>query len=386
VTVPGADPAPGGAAGARAESLPVALLHPCFWPEVRRGGERIVHELATGLVRRGHRPRLITSHPGRTRRTVEDGFAITRVWRPPDGRLVRRGYEDHLTHVPLSYRELARGDDRLAHAFFPTDAAAAVRWSRRTGRPAVFTYLGFANRSWLVSRRWRLDALLRAVRGSAAVTVLSHAAAASFRRDLGVDPTVIHPGVDLAAFAPAAQRAPVPTIFCAAPVDAPMKRVELLISALPIVRRAVPEARLALLRPADRALEQRIAAEAAGVEWVDPVSEPADLAPHYRRAWVSALPSRGDSFGLVLAESLACGTPVVGSRHGAVPEVVDRPEVGRLFGRDDEHGLAAAILETLELAEDPSTASACRRRAEDFSVERSVDAQLALYREVLCNA
>jgi hypothetical protein len=40
----------------------VALLSPVFWPEVRRGGERFVRDLADGLLERGHAPRLITSH------------------------------------------------------------------------------------------------------------------------------------------------------------------------------------------------------------------------------------------------------------------------------------------------------------------------------------
>ena len=46
-------------------SLKVALLSPVFWPEVRRGGERFVRELADGLIAEGHEPRLITTHRGR---------------------------------------------------------------------------------------------------------------------------------------------------------------------------------------------------------------------------------------------------------------------------------------------------------------------------------
>src|SRR2546426_7045888 len=53
-------------------SLRVALLNPCYWPEVRRGSERVVRELADGLIAHGHKPRLITSHPGLPSRTLED--------------------------------------------------------------------------------------------------------------------------------------------------------------------------------------------------------------------------------------------------------------------------------------------------------------------------
>ena len=94
----------------------VALLAPCTWPEVRRGGERLVRDLAAGLVQRGHAPRLITSHPGMTSRRMEDGFEVIRSWRPPEGRLRRRLVEDYVTHVPFSYMHLRNGDDEVALA------------------------------------------------------------------------------------------------------------------------------------------------------------------------------------------------------------------------------------------------------------------------------
>ena len=228
----------------------VAMLSPCFWPEVQRGGERIIRDLADGLIARGHRPMLITSHPGRRSRAVEDGLPIVRNPRPPMGPLVRRGYEDYLTHVPLSYLELTAAGPDLAHAWFPTDATAAVRWAAKTGRPAVFTNLGIPDHGYLVSRRGRARRMAEVARRSDAVVAVSHAAADAFQRWLGVEAAVIHPGVDLSTFTPGGERAEVPTIVCMASADVARKRVPLLLEAFKAVRRSRPDARLRLGAPA----------------------------------------------------------------------------------------------------------------------------------------
>lgn len=53
------------------DPLRVGLLSPYFWPEVRRGSECHVHDLAAGLPPRGIEPTVITSHLRRRRREPE---------------------------------------------------------------------------------------------------------------------------------------------------------------------------------------------------------------------------------------------------------------------------------------------------------------------------
>jgi glycosyltransferase involved in cell wall biosynthesis len=365
-----------------AGALRPALLAPSFFPEVRRGGERIVRELADELVAAGHRPRLITSHPGRPSRTVEDGLEVERNWRPPAARLRRREFEDHLTHVPFSYLSLVRGEADLAHAFYPTDALAATRWARSAGRPAILTHMGVPHRRGIATRRLRAEALTRAVREADAVTVLSRTAADAMRRWVGAEARVIHPGVNLDLFTPGGTRAEAPTIACLADPSAENKRVPLLIDGFLRLRRDRPGARLLLMRPDDPVLAARLAAP-DGVELVSPGWRPEDVAEVYRSAWVTALPSWGESFGIVLVESLACGTPVVGSDRGAIPEVVDDDAVGRLFSGDSPDAVAGALAEALELAEDPATPATCREHAARFSTERMGEEYMRLYDELL---
>jgi phosphatidylinositol alpha-mannosyltransferase len=365
-----------------AERFRVALLSPCFWPEVRRGGERFVRDLASGLLESGHAPALITSHRGRPARTVEDCLPILRLPRPPHGPLLRRMYEPYVTHVPLSYAALRTGDYDVAHAVYATDALAAGRWHKRTGRPAVLTYLGLPERAWLTQRR-RGRVLSCAIRSCDAVVALSGRAAQEFERALGYQAPVIPPGVDLNAFAPAARRAEVPTIICSAAVEEPRKHVGLLVEAFARVRRELPNARLVLSRPHDLNAVRRagVPIDAPGVYWTD-LDDRAALADAYATAWVAVLPSSSEAFGLVLVEALACGTPVVGYDDGGVAEIIDRPEIGRLFDRLDAGTLARALLEAIELTDDPDTATQCRSRAAAFSLQRCTGSYLQLYREL----
>jgi glycosyltransferase involved in cell wall biosynthesis len=329
----------------------VAILNPVFWPEVRRGSERFAHELARAL---DHDVRIIAGHRGATRRTTMDGVAVTLVPRLPERRLDRRLYEQHLTHIPFTTRELRRHPPDVAHALHATDAVAALRW----GGPTVFSYMGVPHRAGVANRRLRKELLARALRADA-VVVLSEHAAEGMRRWLGADPHVIAPPVDLAAFAPGGERAATATVVCPAARNEPRKRVDLLIEAV----RRMDGVRLILDR--------------RGANGPEPFVELRDLddrtalAAAYREAHVAALPSWGEAFGLVLVESMACGTPSV----GPTAELYDRPGIGEAFAGDDPAELAAALGRAIDGA-DPQ---ACRARAQDFSAERCAAAYERLY-------
>lgn len=173
-------------------------------------------------------------------------------------------------------------------------------------------------------------------------------------------------------------------MFCNASLELPYKRVELLLRAWPLIRKHHPDATLLLLGPRDRELASRLVGENQGVELLSTSTGDDDLRllDAYRRSWVTVLPSIGEAFGLVLAESLACGTPVVGTDSGGIPEVINSGDIGRLFN-GDQRDLAGAVIEALELAQQPRTAEACRARAEELSWKNTAEAYEALYLELL---
>lgn len=349
-----------------------------YWPEVQRGNERIVHDLAVELARRGHEPSIVTSHPGLPAQNTEEGVRVKRNWRPPDLPLRLRRVQEHLTHLPFSYLELKRSTPDVALAFYASDAVAAAYWRKKSGRPAIYSFTGIFTRANVASLRLRRRTLEVATRETDAVLALSEVARDSIWRWLSVEARVINPGVDLSRFEPGT-RAGGPTIGCAADASDGRKRVELLVKAFAHVRRERADTELLLVEPGDRSL----ADELRVITGVRLLPRSTDTAKEiFQASWASVLPSEREAFGLVLIESLACGTPVVGTHDGAIPEIIDRPEIGRLFD-GDERELAAALLETLELASDPSTAEACRCRAADFSIERSAGAHEDLFRELM---
>lgn len=84
-----------------------------------------------------------------------------------------------------------------------------------------------------------------------------------------------------------------------------------------------------------------------------------------------------EPFGIVMAEAMACGTPVLGFARGAVPEVIEDGATG--FLSDDLDGLVGSIGRLSELDR-----RACRTRVERlFSDAAITDAYLAVYREMV---
>jgi glycosyltransferase involved in cell wall biosynthesis len=72
-----------------------------------------------------------------------------------------------------------------------------------------------------------------------------------------------------------------------------------------------------------------------------------DMASHYQQADLFVLPSRRESFGLVLAEAMACGLPVVATTAGAIPEVVEDGVTGVLVPPNAADALANAVVSLL---------------------------------------
>jgi starch synthase len=137
---------------------------------------------------------------------------------------------------------------------------------------------------------------------------------------------------------------------------------------VPVLLRAasglIPEAQLVLLAGAADTQEQLaevtelvdgLRATRSGVIWIPEMLPKHDVIQLLTHATVFAIPSIYEPLGIVNLEAMACGTAVVGSRTGGIPEVVADGETGLLVPAGEPEPLAAALNTLLS---DPDRAAA----------------------------
>jgi phosphatidylinositol alpha-mannosyltransferase len=349
----------------------IALVHAFSWPEVRRGGERLLDDLTVYLRGCGHTVDVYSGtrresqfHVGPQGRT----YKLRIPWSRPLGRIGLTRVETFAARA-LTPLLLHRYD--AVHAFTPTAALAAVAAGHRT----VYTVLGHPSPQALPRRRAPRAALARAVASATEVAALSSSAAECIVTSFGRRPVVLPPGVGIDAFElnPSARTGP-PRLLFSGDLGNADKGLVVLLRAFERVLEAHPGARLALSGPgyADRALEEIGAVRARIADSIDVLGTGtvADVPERYRMSHVTVLPSRDEAFGIVLVESLACGTPVVGGMPGGAQDIVSSAAVGRLTPYGDVDALAGAIEECIVLASDEATGRECRTHAQAWDWSR----------------
>jgi len=362
------------------------LTIPDYWPHVRRGGERLVHDLAAEMARRGHDVTIVTRDPANRGEVLREGRVTVRYERTPGAGLVRRlGWDDMEAFSIPSFLAGLRSQCDLMHAFYFTDAYGLSLARPITKRPLVITFNGPPSRSYWLDRAPRThDWLTRAMGRASAITVVAEHSARRMVEEYGFAPWITMPGTDTAQFALPRQRPERRTVVCAAAVDVPRKRIDLLVDAFAMVAESEDDVGLLILGPGDpgavRAHVARLPQQLARrVEQRQVRNE--ELPRIYASCTAGALTSEGEALGLVLLEHMAAGMPVLGTDDGGIPEMVT-PQTGRLFRRGDTAHCAEQLAAVLRMAADPATEQRCRARAAEFDWSIRGDAWEELYREL----
>jgi asparagine synthase (glutamine-hydrolysing) len=376
------------AAAPRLNVLAVADVSPVV---VLGGGERVLGEQISRLAARGHQVHVVSRMPaeGGPLATVHGGVpvrhfgadrrslarfiraSVLQARRAVIDEVERHGADVLHCHQPLAaLGALSSPPGRRLPSLYTFHSPAPLEYRLRQGagllhrRGAVGT--AGAALLWVVERA----ALMRATR----IHVLSDYSASLLRQLYRIDPArivKIPGGVDTDRFRPAADRAQAraalglpggrPLLFTLRNLEPRMGLGNLLL-AMDRVRRRAPEVLLLIggagsLRPA---LEREVEALGLGehVRFLGFVAE-GDLPRHYAAADAFVLPTRElEGFGLVTLEALACGTPVLGTPVGAIPEILAPLAPSLLFADASARAMAEGIERFLD---------ACRRDASELA-------------------
>jgi len=188
---------------------------------------------------------------------------------------------------------------------------------------------------------------------------------------------------------------PKPYVLCLSRIDS-NKGHDLLLEAFDIVRNRMPDFHLVIgggsARPQQRELEildnikniirQKHLEEAAHVIGYVPDKM---MVPYYRQAELFVLPSTFEPFGMTAAEAMACGTPVIASKHGGIRNVIVSGKNGLLIDPANPQEFAEAILSLLD---DKKRALSmgllgCETIRREYSWEAMAERHIAFYRRFM---
>lgn len=265
-----------------------------------------------------------------------------------------RAYAVGVTGVAERMHRAAPFDLVHAHFVYP-DAVVASRLSARFGVPFVFT----EHAPWTgwLDRRGVAPQALPAARAAAAILAVSTSVERTIRAYAGDAPRVevVPVGVDVERFRPRPEVERVPGQILFVGFVNYVKGVDVLLDAMARLAASGGPGRLLLVGGSfyrnTRLQEERLREHARTLGLGDRVAflgrrSPDEVAMLMAASEVVVLPSRAESFGAVLVEALACGTPVVATRCGG-PEDIVTDGVGELVPVGDAEALAAALARVL---------------------------------------
>ena len=212
---------------------------------------------------------------------------------------------------------------------FITSIHHPITFDRRIDLAAAKELTGYKRvKTSLSLRRWYgfLKMQGRVARGIGKILTVSESSARDIATDFGVEPAriqVIPLGVDQAFIPPTEPRVP-GRIMAMASADAPMKGIATLLEAFAKLRTERDVELVLVTKPTPGGRTEKLIDRlgiAEHVRFVNGISDE-ELVRVMGSAEVACVPSLYEGFSLPTAELMACGTPLVVSRAGAIPEVV----------------------------------------------------------------
>lgn len=330
----------------------IGIVCPYTW-DIPGGVQYHVRDLAETLIGLGHRVSVLT--PADDESTLPP-YAVCA------GRAVPIRYNGAIARMqfgPVAAARVRRwlrdGHFDVLHVHEPAAPSLSLLTCMLAQGPIVATLHAATVRSrWLAAGQGVLQPFMERISGRIAVSDLSRRLLVEH---LGGDAIVIPNGVDIAQFRSAAPLAGYPrrggTVGFIGRYDEPRKGMPVLLEALAALAPHRPGLRLVV---AGRGDDEEFIEELPGVlrgrvDLLGTLPE-ADKARMLRSVDLYCAPNLGgESFGIILLEALAAGTPIVASDLDAFRQVLDGGRGGVLVPRGDPGALAAALGTVLDDAD-----------------------------------
>ena len=326
----------------------IGIVCPYSW-DIPGGVSAHVNDLAQALIRMGHYVSVLA--PAEFDELLPD-FVVS-TGKP---RAVKyNGSTARLSFGPLVARKVSKwieeGDFDVLHVHEPLSPSLSVLACWAANGPIVATWHSAMDRSRMMLTLSKLGQT--AMEKVSARIAVSEAARATLIKHVGGDAVVIPNGVDVSIFTNATPMFgwPGPNLSIAflGRGDEPRKGLEILVDAYPQIRKSFPNVRLLIAGPGEPAdtLEKLSKVDRASVTvlgMIAPQDKPSVLAS----GTIYVAPNTGgESFGIVLLEAMASGTPVVASDLEAFEQVLDFGRAGITFENENSDDLDRVVCELL---------------------------------------
>ncbi len=371
------------------------------------GGSGIVAtELGKALADRGHQVHFISADLPFRLTEFHPGLSFHRVQTPSYPLFREPQYVLSLTNRVV---QVAREFDiEIVHAHYAVPHATVALLAQQVlasshgagasagaGAPKVVTTLHGTDITLVGSDASYSEIVAYSIERSDGVTAVSESLAGATREQLGVEhPIEVIPNFIDCDLYRRRSEAKLRARFAADPETKllihvsnfrPVKRIDAVMEVFARVTRRVPARLLLVGDGPELATAHRLARELGVADRTHVLGAQEAVIPLLSIADLFLLPSAQESFGLAALEAMACGVPVVASRVGGLPAVIDDGKTGFLRAPDDLDGMAAsaiAVLTDSGLHERISKAAVARVRR-DFCVGRVVPIYEECYARIL---
>ena len=326
----------------------IGIVCPYSW-DIPGGVSAHVADLAEALIRMGHYVSVLAP-------AEFDELLPNYVVSTGKPRAVKyNGSVARLSFGPIAARKVSKwieeGEFDVLHVHEPLAPSLSVLACWAANGPIVATWHSSMDKSRMMLTLSKLAQT--AMEKVSARIAVSEAARTTLIKHVGGDAVVIPNGVDISTFTNAKPMFGWPgsnqSIVFLGRGDEPRKGLSVLVEAYPEIRRQHPNVRLLIAGPGEPAdtLKKLSREDRASVTVLGMVA-PQDKASVLASGTIYVAPNTGgESFGIVLLEAMASGTPVVASDLEAFKRVLDNGKAGITFENENSADLARVVSELL---------------------------------------